>query len=366
MTELCASYGISRKTGYKWLKRFELEGLEGLKDQSRAPQELPHTSSPEVVSLLIKLRKARPTWGAAKLKARLEKDHPSLSFPARSTVHDILVRNGLVEARRVRRARPTGSPPSFSTNTPNSVWCTDFKGEFRTLDGIYCYPLTVLDWATRFSLACEGKLSTAGDGALATFEMLFDTYGVPDAILNDNGVPFANANAICGLSRLNIYWMKLGISLLRSQPGHPEQNPRIERFHRTLKRETTRPPRKNLAEQQVCFANFREDFNHQRPHEALDFAVPGDLYTASTREPQVSSVAYPGHYEVRKVASSGEFLLSNDRYFLTRALEGEHIGLEEYDEQKWRLFFREFLIGYVDQRDGRITSVGPTPVRTRT
>lgn len=362
MTELCASYGIARKTGYKWLCRYVQSGLEGLNERSRAPRRRPLKTPAEVEELIVEMRDAHPTWGAAKLKAALERDRPELAVPARSTVHDILKRHKRVRRRRRRRKRAPSPAPSLGATQPNDVWCTDFKGEFRTQDGVYCYPLTVSDHSSRYLLACHGLLGTESAGSRRVFERLFDTHGVPSAILSDNGVPFSGPNALCRLSPLAVWWMQLGIRLVRTQPGHPEQNGRHERMHRTLKAETTRPPGRHLQDQQVRFDHFRQEYNSVRPHQALDFDVPSDLYTPSTQSHRIQPFTYPGHFEIRKVGGSGHFKLNAKDYFLTSTLAREHIGLEQIDYDVWSIYYRNFLLGRLNEHQARIDEVGPTPV----
>ena len=362
-TQLCKAFDVSRKTGYKWLERYQQEGVQGLKDRSRAPKSQPSRTCEEVVELVLQLRDKRPTWGAKKLKARLERLHPELAFPARSTIHDILKREGRVTPRRRRRKHAPSARPLIETTTPNDVWCTDFKGEFLTGDGRYCYPLTTSDWATRYLLGCHGQRSTKGVRARESFEQLFETYGLPRVILSDNGVPFAHPNTLCRLSALSLWWLQLGIDVVRIQPSHPEQNGRHERMHRTLKAEATRPASANLQQQQARFDLFREDYNHQRPHEALGFAVPAEHYERSVRGPQPWSGAYPAHFEVRKVDVSGAIKLNSKKHFLTILLTREHLGLEEIEEQQWRVYYRNYLLAHLDESTGRIDEVGPTPVR---
>ncbi len=363
MKTLCQAYGVSRKTGYKWLKRYKAEGAPGLLDRSRAPHSCPHKTPQELVDRIVALRKKRG-WCAETLRHKLIELHPETDWPSPSTIHGIIKQHGLVTvSNRTRKDTGPTKPPNPDTDVPNDIWCVDFKGEFRMQNGAYCYPLTVLDWATRHALLCDGKLSTEQFGVQDSFQTLFETYGVPGAILSDNGLPFAHPNSTCRLSKLNVWWIKHGIELMRTVPGHPQHNPRIERFHRTLKAATTRPPGRSLAEQQHIFDVFLHSYNFDRPHLALNGECPGHRYTSSNRPFQLRPTSYPGHFEVRKVSTSGKIKLNNIPVFVTATLEGEHVGLEEFDDERWNVFFQDHLIGIIDERTGQITPLGPTPVR---
>ena len=282
MVELCARYGVSRKTGYKWLARFEEGGRQALCDRSRAPRRCPHRIPDAVARLICDARRQHPSWGPAKLLDWLAPRHPRLAWPATSTAGDLLVRHGLVKKRRRRRRHlhPGVVPPL--TTAPNDLWTADFKGHFRTRDRLYCYPLTVADQHTRYLLACHGLLSTKGHGVRPVFERLFRTYGLPRAIRTDNGVPFATTG-IHGLSQLNVWWLRLGIQHQRILPASPQQNGAHERMHKTLKAEAIRPPRSTLRTQQCAFVAFRRLYNDERPHEALQGRPPAALYRPSPR-----------------------------------------------------------------------------------
>jgi transposase InsO family protein len=355
MTELCERFGISRKTGYKWLTRFAAQGWEGLADQSRRPHTSPHQTVADVEAALVQLRQSRPHWGPKKLVAHLARTQPALPLPAPSTVGAILKRHGLV-ADRPHRRKPTH--PGRSTLVaaePNAVWQADFKGEFRLGNGQYCYPLTVSDAYSRFLLACDCRTSTASVGALPVFQRLFAEYGLPAAIRTDNGAPFASP-ALGGLSRLSVWWIKLGIQHQRIEPGHPEQNGRHERMHRTLKAETTRPPAPDDRRQQARFDAFREEFNTERPHEALEQQTPSTQYRPATRTLPtcLPSPAYAGHLEVRRVGASGAIRWGGRSLFLSHVLEGEEVGLEEVDEATWSVYFYEVLLGRFQVAEWRL------------
>lgn len=282
MAELCARYGVSRKTGYKWRDRFEEEGRQGLRDRSRAPHQCPHRITPEVAAVICAARRQHPSWGPAKLLAWLRPRQPALDWPAVSTAGDLLARRGLVKKRRRRRhyQHPGVVPPT--TTQPNDLWTADFKGHFRTRDGVYCYPLTIADQHTRDLLACHGLLSTKGHGVRPVFDRLFREYGLPRAIRTDHGVPFATTG-IHALSQLNVWWLRLGIQHQRILPAQPQQNGAHERMHKTLKGDAIRPPRSTLVTQQRAFNAFRRLYNDERPHEALQDRPPATLYRPSPR-----------------------------------------------------------------------------------
>jgi putative transposase len=357
VTELCDRYGISRKTAYKWLKRYGFEGEAGLKDRSRAPKTSPSRTEPRVVQPLVDLRRKHPTWGPRKLLAYLEKRAPETAWPSASTVGDILKRQGLVEERRRSRARtPLERGALTQPAAANHVWACDFKGQFRTADGQLCYPLTVTDSFSRYLLGVEGLVSVGEPHSWPVFERLFRCYGLPQIIRSDNGSPFASARSLAGLTRLSVKWLKLGIRPERIKPGHPEQNGSHERMHRDLKRETVRPPAADHVAQQQRFDQFRQIRNHDRPHEALGQKTPAEMYCGSPRPypAGVSEPSYPGHFEVRYVRPAGEIKFRGRYLFLGEALRGEHVGLEEFDDGRWSLYFAEFLLGRFDERDFKV------------
>ena len=337
MTELCERHGISRKTGYKWADRYVAKGVDGLKDRSRAPKRCPHRTEDRVVEALVEARGKHPRWGPRKLLAYLRKRRPNWPWPATSTAGEILKRHGLVEPRQRRRPRRHLGRPKIDVTSPNDLWSGDFKGEFLTGDRRYCYPLTVADRCSRYLLGCEGQLSTAHAGAKPVFERLFREKGLPKAILSDNGSPFSST-ALAGLSRLSVWWIKLGIEPLLIEPGHPEQNGAHERMHRTLKAETTRPPETDLAAQQRRFDAFREEFNEERPHEALGQQTPAERYQPSPRPypDRVPEVEYPGHWEVRRVGRRGQMKWQGQEVFVTKVLMNERVGLEEIEDGIWQ------------------------------
>ena len=355
MTELCEHYGISRPTGHKWARRYRAEGEAGLQERSRAPHTCPHRTSPETEALVL-LLKARHGWGARKLRRLMKAQLPEADVPHRSTVFDILKRNGLVrkKRRRTRWLHPGAAP--LHTKAPNEVWTVDFKGQFRTRDGSYCYPLTVLDHFSRYLLCCKGLPNVRTVGARAAFEALFRHSGLPAAIRSDNGVPFASTG-IHGLCELNVWWMKLGIVHQRITPSSPQENGAHERMHRTLKASTTRPPAATQVGQQRKFDQFQIEYNFERPHEALSDETPGSLWVPSSRIYPARLVApeYPGHFEVRRVSNAGEFKIGRRHRFLSQALNGENIGLEAIDDGVWNIIYYNTLLGRLDGATGKIS-----------
>jgi transposase InsO family protein len=353
MSELCARYGVSRRIGYKWIERYAEEGRRGLQNRSRAPHHCPHKIAPDLAERICALRDQHPHWGARKLLRILRNRHSRIrSWPAASTAADLLARRGLVLKRRTRRPtlHPGVVPPT--TAEPNDLWTADFKGQFRTGNGLYCYPLTIADQHTRFLLSCHGLLSTQTVTARPVFERAFQEYGLPRAIRTDNGVPFAT-QAIHGLSYLNVWWMRLGIQHQRIHPGCPQENGVHERMHRTLKRQAVKPVLRTCTAQQRSFDAFREEFNTLRPHEALDLDTPASHYTASPRAypRQLPQLEYPGHFLVKKVTTAGTFRFQRKLLYIANSLVDQPIGLEETDDGIWAIYFNTVLIGTMDERD---------------
>jgi putative transposase len=357
MTELCERHGISRKTGYKWAQRFVEEGPGGLEDRPHTAKSFRHQVNPEKVESLLELRRRFPRWGPRKLRAWLERHQPEEGpWPAASTIGDLLKRQGLVTPRSSRRRPLPPRPPRVEATSPNAVWSSDFKGQFRLGNGRLCYPLTVSDGYSRYLLGCHGLEAPSCEASKPVFERLFREYGVPGAMLTDNGSPFAAAHSLARLSRLSVWWIKLGIRPVLIQPGHPEQNGRHERMHRTLKAETTRPPEADAGLQQERFDQFRCSYNEQRPHEALGQIPPAEVYVASPRPylSRLRPLEYPGHFEVRRVRHTGEIRWRGDSLFVSQSLQGEPIGLEEVDEGQWSIYLGEVLIARFDEQERKI------------
>jgi putative transposase len=358
MAEVCRQYGISRKTGYKWLARYREEGVEGLKDRSRAPKRPSNGLGGEVEAAVIAARAAHPTWGAKKLRVLLEREHPRTAWPARSTIAEVLRRHGLVVPRRRRRRTPPQEGPFGSCNGPNAVWCVDFKGWFRTGDGSRCDPLTVSDAYSRYLLRCQAMANTDGGSVRPLMEASFREYGLPGAIRSDNGAPFAS-RGVGGLSLLSVWWIKLGIVPERIEPGQPQQNGRHERMHLTLKAETASPPERSLRAQQSRFDAFRREFNEVRPHEGLGMRTPGSCYVASLRAypARLEDPGYPVGWCLRRVCDRGEFRWRVRKVFLGRALEGELVGLEDLGGRYWRVWFSRMALGVLAEGHQRLLSV---------
>jgi transposase InsO family protein len=350
-TELCKRFGVSRQAGYDVIERFQAEGVDGLKDHSHAPKQVPHRISDEIAALLVKTREAHDDWGPRKILAYLAGQHPELKLPAASTVGDLLKRRGMVQARPPRRVWRHPGRSTITALAPNDMWSVDFKGQFRTRDGQTCYPLTVADTLTRFLLGCDGLGSTGYQGARAVFERLFREYGMPAAIRSDNGAPFSS-RAIAGISRLSVWWTQLGIHHDRTEPGHPEQNGSHERMHRTLKRATVYPPAADAAEQQERFHAFRAEYNHVRPHEALEMKTPGSRYqpSARTMPERLARPEYPGHCIVRQVRANGIVHFRDRDLFLSEVLIGHEVAFEEIDDRVWSVYFYDLLLARLDER----------------
>ena len=361
MTELAEQYGISRKTAYKWVTRYEHGGAAALLDQSRRPWTQPSATDPRLIAALLAVRRRHPRWGAKKLLAVVKRQDARAAWPSRSTVCDVLRRHALVVPRPRRRPMPHGGHALAPITGPNETWTTDFKGEFRTGDRRYCYPLTLRDGFSRYVLRCDALLSRSYALTRARFERAFADYGLPVRIRSDNGGPFAGPG-LGRLSRLNVWWIRLGIVPERIGLGRPEQNGSHEQFHRVLKADTTRPPAATARAQQRRFGAFYREYNEVRPHESLDDQPPATRYTASPRPlpTRLAPLEYPGHMEVRRVSSAGCISWRGIPIFLTEVLEGEDVGFEEVADGYWTLSFATVRLGRFDERTRRITAL-PLP-----
>jgi putative transposase len=329
MAVVCREFGISRKTGYKIFKRYKDEGLRGLEDRARSPYRHPNKLPFQVEIAILRIKREHMSWGAPKVREKLIKLYPGIKPPASSTIHATLDRHGLVKRRKRRRYKAQGTTLS-DARSPNALWCADYKGQFRLGNRRYCYPLTVSDYRSRYLLACDGLESTKETGAFPVFERVFKEFGLPAAIRTDNGVPFASPHALFGLSRLAVWWLRLGIAIERIKPGHPQQNGRHERMHLTLKQETTRPPGYNFLQQQSRFDDFIEGYNHDRPHQALGGKYPGEVYTPSAREYHHPDVPeYPFHDRTISVTQCGRICIGNRKINLSTVFAGQHVGIRE-------------------------------------
>jgi transposase InsO family protein len=355
MSELCERYNIARETGYVWLRRYREHGVPGLVELDRAPRRHANQTSVEVERAVLDLRQAHMRWGPRKLKHVLERDQPTRHWPAASTMGELLKREGLVVGRKKRRKTAPYSEPLAHADGPNRVWCADFKGWFRTGDGERIDPLTISDAHSRYLLRCQTVAKTNTERARAIFEAAFREYGLPAAIRTDNGAPFASS-ALAGLSRLAVWWMKLGIVPERIAAGHPEQNGRHERMHRTLKQETAQPAAANRRAQQRAFDRFRQEYNQQRPHEALEMKTPAAVYTPSAREfpARVPEPEYPDTMLVRSVRHQGQMRWKKQDVFLSEVLWGERVGLLPVDERWFTVCFMHYPIARFDSRTLRV------------
>lgn len=356
MSELCCAYNISRKTGYKWMARYESKGPVGLLERSRAPRNHPQAISEEVKEAVLSIKDRFGHWGPAKIRTRLEKENPQWShYPAVSTIGGYLKREGLVcSRRRRRRASPTETPLTVGDKC-NDVWTADFKGHFRTGDGRRCNPLTISDNVSRYLLCCRHLDKMSYALVRMHFEMVFREYGLPLVIRTDNGEPFSS-RGLCGLSRLSYWWIRLGIHPERIKPGHPEHNGRHERMHKTLKNHTAKPPSATLLDQQKQFDLFRIEYNQDRPHEALDMRTPASCYCGSERcyPARLAEVYYPEHMKVRRVQHHGDVYYHGVRFFVTECLSGEYIGIEQVEDDKSRLWYCRYELGTFDHRKGQV------------
>jgi transposase InsO family protein len=364
MTDLCVEFGISRKTGYKFLQRYKSEGVRGLEDVSRAPKRVARKTGSEMAQLLVRTRRAHPSWGGRKMSQILGEKYPELKLPAPSTIVAVLKQHGYVlPARRPREQNPHRYQGRLtSPQGPNDVWAADYKGQFRLGNRRYCYPLTASDLFSRYLLSTEALDGTDEEGARAVFEQVFRDYGLPLIIRTDNGSPFAS-RGLAGLTKVSAWWLRLGIKHERIEPGHPEQNGCHERMHRTLKAETTRPARQNSLQQQERFDEFRREFNEERPHEALGMKRPAQLYRRSDRylpEP-LPALTYPLHDDVLNVTHCGKIRLPGGRQvYLSQALACQDVGLRERADGRWLIAYATLDLGSFDPRTGAFETAIPS------
>jgi transposase InsO family protein len=357
ITELSQIYDVSRKTIYKWIERYETGGPAGLEERSRAPVGHPNAIPLKVVEKIIAAKLYHQKWGPKKVIAWLRGQHSEEQWPAVSTAGEILRRERLVRHRRRKRRTPPYTEPFNKCEEPNQVWSADFKGQFRTGDGNLCYPLTITDNCSRYLLECRGLSRATFEQTQPWFEWAFREYGLPEAIRTDNGVPFASVG-LGGLSRLSMWFIKLGISPERIEPGHPEQNGRHERMHRSLKEATAKPPMSTLQMQQRAFNEFVHEYNFQRPHEALGQKTPASIYEPSPRPypARVPKVEYDHNVEVRQVRHNGEIKWKGKLVYVSETLAGEPVGLQQKEEHLWVVRFGFHPLGVLDELVGRIMS----------
>ena len=352
-SELCRRYGISRKTGYKWIKRYQGDGLDGLEDRSRRPAMHPETTPYSIRQAIVEIRNSRQILiGAKKIQSALAVRFPNEHIPSHTTINSILRTEGLLKPRKKRARISRYQTPFAPVRAANELWSTDFKGQFKLGNGCYCYPLTVMDHQSRFLIGCEGLVGTRHEDTKQAFIQLFKTYGLPDRIRSDNGVPFA-ARTLAGLSRLSVWWIRLGIMPERIQPGCPQQNGCHERMHRTLKSATTKPVASSFRRQQQSFDAFKLEYNDIREHEALNNQTPSSCYRQATRAypARIPEIEYPDYYDRFTVRKSGIIYWGNGQVYLSHVLAGETIGLECIEDGIWQAHFGPILLGQFNERD---------------
>jgi len=356
MAALCREFDVSRKTGYKIFQRYKDCGLEGLTDRSRRPYRPANQLPLQVEKLIVRLKREKPDWGAPKIREKLRRLHSDVPTPAISTVHAVLDRHGLVKRRRHRRYKAQGTSLSKPSH-PNDLWCADYKGEFMLADRRYCYPLTISDFASRYLLSCEALSTTQEIYAFTVFERVFKEFGLPIGIRTDNGVPFASPHSLFGLSKLAVWWLRLGIQLERIKPGHPEQNGRHERMHLTLKKETTKPAAQNFLQQQGKFDDFIDCYNNERPHQALNMRYPAELYGRSPRAYRgLTELEYPFHDRTITVTQCGRICMGRRKINLSTVFAGQNVGVKEVSDKIWLVSFMEYDLGFFDHETGRLAA----------
>lgn len=349
MAPLCREFNISRKTGHKIFNRYKDCGLEGLCDRSRRPLRYANQLPFQLEKAILLAKKEKPSWGAPKIRELLIRKYPDVHPPAKSTVHAVLDRYGLVKKRKKHRYKAQGTPLS-SPSQPNQLWCADYKGEFMLGCKKYCYPLTITDFSSRYLIACEGLETNKEKFAFTTFERVFKEFGLPDAIRTDNGVPFSSPNALFGLSKLSVWWLRLGIKIERITPGKPQQNGRHERMHLTLKKEATKPAGENFLQQQEKFDNFIDEFNLVRPHQALDMKCPAEVYKRSNRQYNgLENVDYPLHDKTVMVTHCGRICHKGKKINFSVVFGGQNVGIKEVQDNIWLVSFMDYDLGYFDE-----------------
>jgi len=357
ISALCREFGISRVTGHKIIDRYKESGMQAFTDRSRKPFRQANRLPFQIEKLIVQVKKEFPTWGAPKIRERIHTHYPDIALPAKSTVHAVLDRNGLVTKKRRRRTRLEGTPLS-DAQLPNMFWCTDYKGEFMLGNKNYCYPLTITDYSSRFLICCEGLESTREADAFNVFERIFKEYGLPKNIRSDNGVPFASPNALYGLSSLSVWWLRLGIGIERIKPGNPQQNGRHERMHLTLKKATTKPPGMNMLQQQDKFEDFIREYNYERPHQALDMKRPADIYQPSSRIYEgLPDLSYPFHDKTVTITNCGRICIEGKKIHFSTVFAGQDVGLRQVEDDVWLVSFMEYDMGYFDLESHRVQAL---------
>jgi putative transposase len=356
MAPLCAEFGISRKTGYKIFERYKDCGLQAFTDRSRRPHRQANRLPAAVEATIVRLKREYPSWGAPKIREQLRQRSAPPQLPAISTVHAVLDRHDLVTHRHRRRAAKATGTELTQPLEPNALWCADYKGEFLLGNRRYCYPLTITDFASRYLLTCEALGTTQETFAFTVFERTFQAFGLPQRIRTDNGVPFASAHALYGLSKLGVWWLRLGIQIERIAPGQPQQNGRHERMHLTLKREATKPPAANVLQQQARFDTFVTRYNQDRPHQALGMKVPAAVYVRSPRVYRgLQELTYHDH--TIAVTRCGRICFNGRKINLSHVFAGQNVGVTQVDERIWLVTFMQYDLGYFDDETCRLEPI---------
>jgi putative transposase len=356
MAVVCRDFGISRVTGHKLWSRYREDGTQGLYNHSRAPHKHPNQLPFEIEQLIVRLKKEKPKWGAPKIRELVRNKYSGIKLPAISTVHCVLDRYGLVNKHKKRNKYRAIATYLSVPKEPNDLWCTDFKGQFKIKNGTYCFPLTISDFVSRYIISCEALSNTEINPCFAVFEEAFQKYGLPAAIRSDNGAPFAGGNSIWSLTRLSVWWIRLGIKLEHITPGNPQENGRHERMHRTLKLEATDQKVGNLLQQQEKFYYFRKEFNHQRPHQAIAMKHPADVYRHSARKyAGLPDITYPGYDKSLLITNCGRVCLNNQKIHVSRAFANQPVGLKEVDGGIWQIDFMSYTLGFFDEESDKFT-----------
>ena len=355
---LCREFGVSRATGHQLIKRYKMMGECALVEQKRTPYRYANKLPIPVEALILSLKREYPNWGAPKIREKIIRKFPDVKTPAISTIHAVLDRHGLVKHRKNRRRYKARGTPLTHVKHPNELWCADYKGEFMMANRQYCYPLTITDYSSRYIISCEALSSTREDFAFEVFTKAFKEYGLPRAIRTDNGIPFASAHSFYKLTKLSVWWMRLGIQAERIQPGQPQQNGRHERMHLTLKQETTRPPRENLIAQQEEFNKFTHIYNTERPHQGIHNKYPTELYRASKRVfKKPEPLYYPFHDKTITVSQCGRICTEGFKVNLSRAFAGQEVGIKEMEDNIWVVSFLDYDLGYFDDISHKVEPV---------
>lgn len=354
MAQLCREFGISRVTGHKIWNRYRQDGTRGLYNKSSAPHKHPNQLPSEIEQLIIRLKKEKTKWGAPKIRELIRNRYPDIKLPAISTIHCVLGKHGLINKNRKRNKYHAVATYLSTPKEANDLWCADFKGQFKIKNSNYCYPLTISDFVSRYIISCEALSSTEINPCFAVFEEAFHEYGLPTAIRSDNGAPFASGNSTWNLTRLSVWWIRLGIKLERIRPGHPQENGRHERMHRTLKLEATSPTISNLLQQQEKFDYFSKEFNYERPHQAIEMKCPVELYRKSARKYEgLPDITYPGYDKTLMITNCGRICLGERKIHISKALANQPAGLKEVDSGIWQVDFMNYTLGFFDEESDK-------------